>query len=345
MFKSIYERIARGKDGGGGGYSPPAAPDPAATAAAQGQQDRATAKTNAVMLNPNINSPYGTISYDTNSYNFDPSDNSVTRPTQTTTLSPDQQKQLDYRNSIMNSLGSIGQNWANTFQPSNPLVYDTSKIPKNIDYSDVSPVGNMGDYQNQANQASKSYYDAAYGLMQPDLDLQQKALDNRLIQSGNPLGSEAYQNQMGSYTRNRDAALKSLADQSVTQGYNIQNQLFNNDNVTRQNQLAMAQLPYQTQSMLASDQFGRQQQQQNQNINAMASLLNGSQAIQNPTTPVGAQYNATAQTSPNLMGMTQSNYNNQLQSYNTGYQYQNQANNAGMSGLFSLAGTLGALFL
>jgi hypothetical protein len=330
-----------GGKGGGGDYSPPPAPDPAATAAAQGAQDRATAKTNAVMLNPNIVSPYGNILYDTNSYNVDPSSNSVTRPTQTIQLSADQQKQLDYKNAVMNSLGGVAQNWANTFQSRDPLVYNTSNIPTNINYSGVSPVSNMSDYQDQANQASKAYYDQAYNLMKPDLDLQQKSLDNRLIQSGNPISSEAYQNQMGSFQRNQDTALKSLADQAVTQGYNIQNQLFNNANTTRANQIEAAQLPYQTQSMLSANQFAAQQQQQNQNINAMAALLNGSQAISNPSLPVGAQYNGTAQTSPNIMGMTQSNYQNQLSAYNNAYNA-NQANsNAATQGLFGIAGALG----
>lgn len=346
VYEEFYEddgKIAQcGKDGGGGSYSPPAAPDPAATAAAQGAQDRATAKTNAIMLNPNINSPYGQISYDTNSYDVDPNSTSVNRPTQTISLSPAQQQQLDIKNNITNSLGGVGQNWANSFTPSNPIIYDDTHIPKTIDYSGVSPVGNMSDYQDQANQASKSYYDSAYSLMQPDLDLQQKTLDNRLIQSGNPLGSEGYQTQMGSFTRNRDAALKSLADQSVTQGHNIQNQLFNNANTTRSNQISAAQMPYLTNVMLANNQFGGQQQQQNQNINALSALLTGSQAIQNPQTPVGAQYNAAAQTSPNLMGMAQSNYGNQLQAYNNQYNANASSGNAFTSGLFSLGGALGA---
>jgi hypothetical protein len=269
----------------------------------------------------------------------------VNRPTQTTVLSPAQQQQLDLKNQVMNQLGNLGVNWANTFQSNKPLVYNTGNIPTNIDYSGVSPVGNMSDYQDQANQASKAYYDQAYGLMQPDLDLQQKSLDNRLIQSGNPLSSEGYENQMGSFQRNRDATLQSLANQSVNQGYNVQNQLFNNANATRANQIQQAQLPYQTQQMLSQNQFGAQQAQQNQNINAMAALMNGSQAIQNPQVPVGAQYNQAAMTSPNLMGMTQQNYANQLQSYNQGYAYQNQANNGAMSGLFSLGGAIGSLFL
>lgn len=344
MFKSIYEMILRGKDGGGGSYSAPAAPDPAATAAAQGQQDRATAQTNAVMLNPNITTPYGTVSYNTNSYTVDPNNNTVNRPTQTTTLAPAQQQQLDIKNQITNTLGNLGENWANTFQSNKPLTYNTSNIPTNIDYSGVSPVSNMSDYQNQANQASQAYYNQAYNLMQPAFQQQQRTLQDQLVNSGNPLNSEAYNTQMGNFQRNQDTSLSSLADQAVNQGYNIQNQLFNNANTTRANQVSAAQLPYETQSMLSANQFGAQQQQQNQNINAMSALLNGTQAIQNPTTPVGTQYNAAAQTSPNLMGMTQQNYAQQSANYNQQYAANTAANNAMTSGLFGLGGALGSLF-
>lgn len=338
-------RILRGGDsGGGGGYSPPPAPDPAATAAAQGGQDRATAKTNAVMLNPNVVSPYGSITYDTNSYNVDPNSNSVTRPTQTTTLSPAQQQQLDYRNNIMTTLGGIGQNWADTFQSRNPLTYNTGNIPSNVDLSGVSPAGNMSDYQGQADQASKAYYDKTYNLMNPAFQQQQRQLEDKLVNSGNPLNSEAYNTQMGNFQRGQNESLSNLADQSVTQGYNVQNQLFNNANTTRQNQIQMAMLPYQTQSQLSQDQFAREQAQQNQNINAMSALLTGSQAISTPQLPVGGQYNGTAQTSPNLMGMTQSNYQNQLGAYNNQYNANTSSNNAMTQGLFSLGGALGSMF-
>lgn len=329
--------IMGGKDGGGSAsYSPPAAPDPAATAAAQGAQDRKTALTNSVLLNPNISGPYGKISYDTNSYNVSDDNNTVNRPTQTISLSPEQQAQYDLRNQIMSKLGNLGSNWASSFESRDPLVYNTQNIPQNIDYSNVSGVGSMNDYAGDREKASKAYYDQAYSLMKPDLDRQYGDLQNNLAQTGNPLGSEAYNDQIARFNRQRNASLQGLADQAVTQGYGVQNQLFNNANIQRQNQIAAAQLPYQTQSALAADSFGRQQVQQNQNINALAALLNGSQAIQNPTSQSSPGYNQSALQSPNIAALTQNAYNAQLQNYNNAYTQNMNQQNAQTSGLFGI---------
>jgi len=337
MFNHFRPQIVFGKDGGGGGgYSPPQPPDPAATAAAQGVQDRKTALTNAVLLNPSVTGPYGNISYDTMSYNLDDTDKSVNRPTQTISLSPEQQSQYDLRNKIMARLGELGNNWANTFQSDKPLTFDQSKIPTSIDYRGVAPVGSMEDYSADRDKAGKAYYDRAYSFLKPDMDYEQQRLENHLTQAGNPLGSEVYQGQMDKFSRNRTQQLQALADQSVNQGYNIQNMMYNNSNVNRQQQIGEAQRPYQTQSGLAADQFGRETSQQNQNINAMASLLQGSQAIQNPTTQTSPGYNQSALRSPDLAGMTQSAYNSQLQNYNMGYQQNQAQNNAMTSGLFGI---------
>ncbi len=340
MFRYLSDNmIARGgggKDGGGGGgYSPPAPPDPAATAAAQGAQDRATAQTNAVLLNPNVNTPYGNISYDTNSYQVNPSNTTqtVNRPTQTVNLSPAEQQQLQYKNQIGNTLGQLGVNFTNQFSQ-NPIVKPTTpNMPTSIDYSGVSPVGNMGDYQNQANQASSAYYNQAYNLMQPALQQQQRQLQDQLVNSGNPMNSEDYNTQMGNFQRNQDTALTNLADQAVGQGYNIQNQLFNNANTTRANQIQAAQMPYQTAQTLQSNDLNQQAMIQNQNINALSSLLNGQQAIQ---LPASSGYNQSALSSPNIGQYTQNAYQNQLASYNQGYQQQNANSNAMTSGLFSI---------
>jgi hypothetical protein len=325
-----------GKDGGGGGgYSPPPPPDPAATAAAQGGQDRATAQTNAVLLNPTIHSPYGNVTYDTNAYTTDPSTNAQTinRPTQTVTLSPAQQQQLDMKNQIAGYIGNAGVNLAQSMSGNPIIAPSTPAIPKNIDYSGIDPVSSMNDYQNQANQASKAYYDQAFNLMNPALQQQQRQLQDQLVNSGNPLNSEAYNTQMGNFQRNQDQALTNLADQSVTQGYNLQNQLFNNANLTRANQIQAAQLPYQTAETLQSNDINQQMQLQNQNTNTLAALLQGQQAIQLPSSP---GYNQSALQSPNIGQYTQNAYNNQLQAYNSAYNANQANNNAFNSGLFSI---------
>ncbi len=334
-----------GKGGGGGGYSPPPAPDPAAVAAAQGGQDRATAATNALLLNPSINSPYGQVSYDTNSYNVDPSNTQVNRPTQTITLSPAQQQELDAKNTVSGILSGVGINLANQL-PNNALIGpDAPQRPTNIDYSNVGAVPSMSDYSADATKASQAYYDQQYALMAPDMNQQQKLLQNNLIQSGNPVGSEAYDTQTQNYQRQRDASLTNLSNEAVSQGYNLQNQLFNNANTANQQQIAMDQLPYNTANQIRGDTINENQTLRNQNIDELSALLQGTQAINLPT---GSQYNQQALTPPNIAGYTYQNYNNQLNSYNQMYAQQQAQNNASgnafTSGLFSLGSSALGLF-
>lgn len=320
-----------GKDGGGGGYSPPTPPDPAATAAAQGVQDRKTAQTNALLLNPTISSPYGNIGYDVNQYTID--GDTISRPTQTTTLSPAQQAELDARNKVSGYLSQAGISLAQQLPTSPLLSPNTPARPTSIDYSGVDAAPTMAQYDQDRQNVQKSVYDQQYSLMAPELEQSRKQLENRLIQTGNPLGSEAYNTELDRYERNKNASLQNLTNSAVAQGYNTQSQLFNNANVARQQQIAAAQLPYNTANQLRGDQISEAQLLRNQQINELSALLQGREAV---TTPAGAQYNQSALRSPDLAGMTQQNYQNQLGAYNTNYSNQQQNGNAMMSGLFSL---------
>lgn len=335
-----------GKDGGGGGgYAPPPAPtppDPYATAAAQGGQDRQTAQTNAIILNPNIKSPYGNIGYDVNS--FDVGGQSIYRPTQTITLSPAQQEELAARNKVSQNLGAAGISLSQRLPQSELLAPGTPARPTNIDYSGVSAIPTMEQYASDRNNASKAAYDQQYNLMAPDLEQSRKGLENRLIQSGNPLGSESYNTELDRYERSKNASLQNLANSSVAQGYNVQNQLFNNANVIRNQEIQDAQLGYNTANKIRGDQLAEDQLLRNQQINELAAILQGREAI---TLPVSGQYNQSALQAPNLAGMVNSNYQGQLGSHNqqmntyNQQQMQQQQNsynqgNALTSGLFSL---------
>jgi hypothetical protein len=343
-----------GKDGGGGGSSsPPPAPtppDPYATAQAQGGQDRQTAQTNALLLNPNVNSPYGNIGYDVNYYNM-PGE-TITRPTQTITLSPAQQEELAARNQVSKNLGQAGINLSQRLPQSELLAPGSPERPTSIDYSKVSAVPTMDQYAADRDKASKSIYEQQYALMAPSFEEERKGLENRLIQTGNPLGSEAYNTQLSGYLRNKDASLQNLANTSVSQGYNVQNQLFNNANIARNQQIQDAQLGYNTANQIRGDQLAENQLLRNQQINELSAILQGREAI---TLPVGGQYNQNALQAPNIAGMINSNYQGQLGSYNqqmnayNQQQMQQQQNsynsgNAMTSGLFSMGSAAMGLF-
>jgi hypothetical protein len=319
-----------GKGGGGGGGMPPP-PDPYATASAQGAQDRKTAQTNALLLNPNISSPYGSVGYDVNNYNIDGQD--ITRPTQTTILSPAQQAELDSRNEISRYLGQSGVSLAQQLPKTQLLAPSTPNRPTSIDYSGIDKVPTMDLYDQQRQIASKAAYDQQYALMAPDMDQARAGMENRLIQTGNPLGSEAYNTEMDRYERNRNASLQNLTNSSVAQGYNVQNQLFNNANIARNQQIQDAQLGYNTANQIRGDQIAENQLLRNQQINELAAMLQGREAI---TLPVGGQYNQNALQAPNIAGMINSNYQQQLSAYNQQQQRDQARGDSFTSGLFSL---------
>ena len=337
IFKNIYEMVARGKDGGGGGYSPPAAPDPAATAAAQGTQDRKTAMTNAVLLNPNVNSPYGQISYDTNSYNVEDDPKTVNRPTQTTVLSPAQQRQFDARNQISDYLNAAGIGLAQGMPSSQLMAPNTPIRPNSIDYSGVDATPTLDQFEGDRSRVEKSVYDRQMRLMQPDLEQQRKSIEERLVQTGNPLGSESYAKEMDRYDRNYNESLQNLGDRAVLAGADEQNRLFNTANQLKTQQIADAMRPYQTADQLRKDQIAEGQLLRNQQINELSALLQGREAI---SLPVGAQYNQTALRAPDIAGMTQQAYQSNLANYNAQYQQQQQANNAQTQGLFGIGSGL-----
>lgn len=322
-----------GKGGGGSSYTPPPAPDPTATANAQGAQDRQTAQTNAVLLNPNIQSPYGTISYDTNSYNVDNNNNTVNRPTQTITLSPQEQ-------TILNSKLGAGQTIAGGLQPladylSKNAVFNptTPTVPQSIDYSGVSKVPSPSDFSADATKDANAFYSSQTSLLQPQFDQQRRQLSDQLVASGNPLGSEAYTTAMGNFDRDMNTVLGNIADQATVQGYGLQNQEFEQGLQGMNAQIAAAQLPYQTSQTIASNDIAQNQAIENENINALSAFTQGTPAIQNPS---GAGYSQNPLSAPNLMGLTSQNYqtasNNALQAY----QINSANNNAFNSGLFSI---------
>ncbi len=333
---AFYQHGGGGKGGGGGGYSPPPAPDPAATAAAQGAQDRKTAQTNALLLNPNISSPYGSVGYDVNNYTID--GENISRPTQTTKLSDAQQAELTARNEVSKYLGQSGVALAQKLPQSELVGPATPARPTSIDYSHVDKVGSMADYDSDRKAVSQSIYDEGYGLMKPELEQQRSRLENRLAQTGNPLGSEGYMSEMDRYDRGANSARANLANSAIGKGYDVQSGLFNAANITRQGQLSEAMLPYNTDSQLRNDQIGEAQLLRNQQINELSAIQQGREAI---TLPVGGQYNQNALRAPDIAGMTQANYQNQLNSYNQQYQSQQAQGNAATSGLFGIASAVG----
>lgn len=133
----------------------------------------------------NVVSPNGSINY---------SKDPTGRTTQTTTLSPSEQKQLDTSNQIAETM----------------LTGAQKKIPGLADTS--------FDYNDQGSTAAKAAYQRQVDLLTPEFKKQDTAWEDRLANQGIPLGSEAYLDSQRQHENDKNFALTQAAQQSETEG-------------------------------------------------------------------------------------------------------------------------------
>ena len=300
---------------GGGGFlglgpapSAPAAPDytGAAQATAQSNLDMARAATAANRVNQVT--PYGNLDYSITGQ--DPYGN----PTWTATtslsdvgkslLNTQNQAALGLGNTINAQLGQVQNTMGQGFNP------DIPKTQTSLD--------NLGGMQgwDKANQLLMA-------RLQPQMEVQQRALDAKLANQGIAQGTEAYNRaKIGLGMQQND-----LLNQAQLTGLQAGNTLFNQG--------------------LAGANFGNQAQQQafnqaltqyNLPLNTLSALRTGAQ-VQNPTFTNAPQQATTA--GADILGATQAGYNAQMGNFNAQQAAQSNLN----SGLMGLGGTLGAAAL
>lgn len=258
--------------------SAPPAPDytGAAEATAAGNADaaRIAAKANRVSQY----TPYGNLIY-TSGVNGDPD-----QWKSEVQLSPDQQQLLDQQNKVSLGLADLSNTGLDYVKNMLSQPFDTSKLPAE-----------------QIN-AGQTAQDAIMSRLNPQFEQSENALRTRLANQGIAPGSEAWNNEMRTFSQGKNDAYT----QAGLQGINVGQQ-------ARQQAL-------QEQAYL-----------RNEPLNTLNSVRSGSQ-VTNPTFSSVPQQ-ATTQGADYLGAATQ-NYNSALGNYNA-----NQAgSNAMMSGLFSLGG-------
>lgn len=334
-FHKVKETFSvSGKGGGGGSYSPPPAPDPYATARAQSQSERQTARSNALLLNPSIQSPYGNVNYGTNEETID--GETIRRPRQQITLSPTQQREFDQRAQISDHLNSAGVGLAQRMPSTELRAPQGPARPQSFDFSGVDGVPGINAFQNERSHVEDSIYNRGMRLLRPELDRQEHNLRERLVQTGNPMGGERYSNEFNRFDQGRNNLYQDLADDAVAAGGEEQNRLYSIANALRGQQIEDVYRPYQGNEMLRRDQLGEDQLLRNQQINELAALLQGREAISAPQ----SQYNQAALRAPDITGLVGQNYGNQLNSYNQQYQANQARRQARTSGLFSLGAAI-----
>lgn len=200
--------------------------------------------------------------------------------TRTTTLSPDQQALFNRQTEIANQLtglagGRVGQIPTNAF-----TLEGLPQAPGTNDFS--------GDAQ----RVEQATFDRTMGLLRPEFDQREAQLRTRLSNQGLPQTGEAYRKAQDRFGQERGNIELNAAQDAVSAGRAEQSRLFGLGTQARQQGINERQL------------------ERNQAFNELAAFLQGSPALQNPQFGAPAQYNMNA---PDLMGMTNSNYQAQSQ--------------------------------
>lgn len=283
--------------------SAPAAPDPNVTSAAQTASNKETALYNFGLNNPNTSTPLGSLQFTT-----DTSNPNQPTTTENVTLSPAEQQIFDQSNA---NVIQQGQN-AQTAQGN---VTNLLQTPYNLQGNIGHPLSQT-DQQQDLQNAQNSLYQQQTQYLDPQFQQSQAQLQSQLANQGIPQGSQAYNTAMDNLARQKQQAYQGAMDSATSGGAAYQAQL---SNTGLANQAQQAQL---------------YTQQYQEPLNLYSSLMTGTQ----PTLPQFAGLNASQAAPTNVLGAYQNAYQGQLNAYNTAVGTQNSQ----MSGLGSLAGSLGS---
>jgi hypothetical protein len=358
--------------------SAPTPPDPAATARAQTGTNVSTAVANAYLGNVNQQTPYGSLDYTTgNNYSWtDPSSGqtySIPTFTATQTLTPQGQAIESQREATQYNLAGMANAQSGKIAGILSTGIDLSGLPSAGDaqnilnvpaaatsydaggpiQSQLGPVGDITQSYGPADNFSadrQRVEDSLMARMNPQLQIQQQALQQQLADQGIRYGSQAYNDAMLTYNQSaNDArwgainqagteqqrmvteAAQQAAFQNAAQQQGYQQTLgeagFANQAQAQANQqnaaaasfgnVGLAQQLQQQQSGFNAEQAARNQALQeafatrNQPINEITSLLSGGQVQQpNFVNTPGAQIPTT-----DIAGLVNQNFNQQLSNY------------------------------
>lgn len=182
--------------------SAPPPPDYTGAAQATAQGNLQAAQTAAAANRVNQVTPYGSLTYSESGK--DSQGNPMWTATQS--LSPDQQKLLDYQNQSSLGLGSIQNQGLGYVQNMLDKPFDTSTLPAE-----------------QIN-AGQTAQDAIMSRLDPSFDRRQSQLETQLANQGIARGTEAYTNAQGDLNNARNDAYTQAALQGMGIGQQARQQ-------------------------------------------------------------------------------------------------------------------------
>lgn len=173
-----------------GGGDAPAAPDPAATAAAQGQMNEATARLQASLNRPNQYTPYGNLIWTQNSPNHWSS---------RIQLSPEMQKLFNQNMAVSLGLGGATRE---SLADVNRAIKSNAPM-----YSD--------QYRDRMEDA---YYNRETSRLDPRFAESRRALESSLINQGINRGTNAWNTAIDEFGRDRNDAYSQAMQNAILQG-------------------------------------------------------------------------------------------------------------------------------
>jgi hypothetical protein len=375
----------------------PTAPNPTQTTQQQQAYNLQTAQQNAELNRVNQQTAQGSLQYQVTGTNPD----GTPQYTATQSYSPTQQglynsqtglQQSLYNTANNNLAGQVNQSLSSPYDISNlgQIQYGASgaaggsinnqygsggPIQTSLNFSNLPAIPQAGDFASMGQQINNSVYNQATSRLDPQWQLQQQQLASTLAAKGVTEGSQAYQNAMDEFQRQKTDAYNQATYSGIQQGAAEQQQLFGMALQGRQQGVAetaaQGQFANQAQQQgnlqnLQAGTFGNTAQQQaytqslqNANLNnaaqaqavsqygtqrnapltALSSLLGnvtGAGGVQNPNYINAPQANVAG---VNYAGMVQDNYDNQMKAY----QQQLAQQQSALGGLFGLAGSVASV--
>ena len=208
---------------------PPAAPDYTGAAQAQGAANVETARVEGRMNRPDVYSPYDqTLVTDLGDDRFKLD----------YSLRPEYERQRVKQAGIGEQyLDVAGQRLGEL--PSTPFNFGALPTYQGgIDRTGFTPLASTDDLSDYATRSEGAYYDRAMSRLQPAMDMQRTSLHTDLINSGLPVGSEAYNNSMAQLGLQQNDQMQGLAQSSIAEGQRMRQGLAGEAQSMRQAQLA-----------------------------------------------------------------------------------------------------------
>lgn len=252
---------------------PPKAPDVVAAAREQGQQNIEAARTTAALNRVNQQGPGGSVSFSQDPNNPD-------QYTQTTTLSPEQQRIYDAQTSATGSRAqAAGQNF-NLYGGNLGQGIDTSGLPQRQTsagptqqrtginaqsgrYSDIRTdnlqgLPGNGDYGGERQRVEDALYGRATERLDDQFGRREEDLRSQLLNRGLREGTQAYSDAMLDFSRERQDSYGDARDRAILAGGQEQSRLYDQSLRGRQQQFGENTQVAQFGNQAAQQQFGNE---------------------------------------------------------------------------------------